>query len=261
MKIVVYTAIFGEIDPLWPPLPVAMDGTQYICFSDKQRLERGYWTQQLTEDWPSIALGSEKFHAIHQPQWQLRIIKPKLGFRKTARRCKVLVHEYFPDADVTIWLDGNIRLLISAKQAVKRWLGDADFATFTHTDRNCLYREAEFCLEKGKGNKSELRAQIAAYRQAKMPHYWGLPETKCVIRRNTERIKMLNETWWAELEQHSIRDQVSLPYVCWKLGIKWKQIPGRAGLRSFPGKLNPAFWYTKHRFGTQNTERKRNDLS
>lgn len=246
MKIIVYTAIFGTIDPLWPPLPVLPRQADYVCFTDKPRKERGYWSHQLTEDWPSIIPETGRFNNLH-PGWRQEIIPAEHGNRKTARHCKTLAHDYFPDADITIWLDGNVRLMIPPRQAVKKWLGGADLAIFNHHDRNCLYREAAFCSKMGKGKRAKLDAQVKAYRKAGMPSGWGLAETKCVIRRNTGRMSELNEAWWAELQTHSVRDQVSLPYVCWRLGIKWKVIPGRAGLRTFPGTLNKAFWYAKHR--------------
>jgi hypothetical protein len=249
VKIVVYTAIFGVIDPLWSPFPAALD-VEHVCFTDRARTNRGLWTHQLTEDWPEMLDGSGGMRPLRQA-WDVRVIKPRFGHRKQARHCKTMVHEYLPDADVTVWLDGNVRLMVPVKWAVRRWLGEADFATFDHPDRRCLYEEAAFCIRRGKGNKGRLQAQVAAYRDAGMPTRWSLPETKCVIRRNTPEMAELNEAWWAEIRQRSLRDQVSLPYVCWKLGLKWKPIPGRAGLESYPGKKNKAFWYTKHRKAKQ----------
>lgn len=192
--------------------------------------------------------GSERHRAVRQA-WQVRTMTRKDGwsFRKMARWCKIMAHEHLPNADVTIWVDGNVRLMMPPTQAIRRWLGDADLAIFNHYDRRCLYQEALFCRKKGKGRAKRLAAQMQAYRRAGMPQNWGLAETKCVIRRNTPAMRQFNKLWWSEIDHHSVRDQVSLPFVCWKLGIKWKVIPGRAGLRSYPGKKNPAFWYTKHR--------------
>lgn len=247
MNIVVYTALFGNIDPLWSPPPIA-GKSQYVCFSDRKRRECGLWTQRLGEQWPMMIEDSERYGII-KPGWQVRIVKRKAGYslRKMARWCKIMAHEHLQNADVTIWLDGNVRLMIPPARVVKKWLGDADLAIFDHNDRHCLYQEALFCTRKGKGSAARLRGQMQAYRKSGMPQNWGLAETKCVIRRNTPAMQQLNKMWWAEIERHSLRDQVSLPFVCWKLGIRWKVIPGRAGLPTFPGKQNKAFWYTKHR--------------
>jgi hypothetical protein len=134
---------------------------------------------------------------------------------------------------------------MSTRSAVKRWL-KSDLAIFDHPDRDCLYQEAFFCQKRGKGNKKKLKRQMQAYRKEQMPQVWGLAETKCVIRRNTDRMMGFNEAWWDQIDRYSLRDQVSLPYICWKMGLRWNVIPGRAGLETYPGELNRAFWYTKH---------------
>jgi hypothetical protein len=245
VNIVVYTAIFGRIDHLWSPLPIVSRNAQHVCFTDKPKHSVGLWTHRLTEKWPVIVEGSQRFRAKKQI-WNVRVVKPMYGARRTARYYKALAHKHFPDADVTIWLDGNVRLLIPAAQAVKKWLRNSNMAIFNHPDRDCLYKEANFCAQSGKGNPVRLSKQTAVYRKAGMPENWGMPETKCVIRRNTPQVTELNELWWQQLKQYSVRDQVSLPYCCWKLGLKWRVIPGRVGLASFPGDINHAFWMVKH---------------
>ena len=242
MNIVVYTALFGDIDPLWSPLPVTMQGARWVAFTDRERGSQGLWTHELADKWPTILLDTYKAHS--NQGWEERVVDKPYGNRGTARYYKAMPP--FPDADVTIWVDANVRLRIPASIAVKKWLGRDELATFDHNDRNCLYDEAAFCIKKGKGVKAKLRRQVRAYQKAGMPVKWGLAETKCVIRRNTEQIACLNEAWWIQLQRFSLRDQVSLPYVCWKTGLRWKVIPGRAGLPTFPRTLNKAFWYVKH---------------
>ena len=244
MKIIVYTAVFGNIDYIWSPFPPAMD-VPHVCFTDTTRTSQGLWTHRLTEDWPSIVGGTGGVRDVNH-QWDIRRVDTTYGGRKTARYYKCTPHLHFPEADVTVWVDGNVRLMIPARAAVKRWLKN-DLAIFTHHDRRCLYVEAEFCARMGKGKRAVLQRQTKHYRKQGMPAGWGLPETKCVIRRNTEAMQKLGDAWFAEIERFSVRDQVSLPYVCWKMGVKWDVIPGRAGLPTYPGTKNPAFWFTKHK--------------
>lgn len=246
MKIVVYTAIFGNRDKLWPPFVPAMDDAQFVCFSDKPLKEYGLWNRRK--------LIHRKARTPGGPFWEARQVKAEFGPRKTARYYKALSHKWFPDADVTIWLDGNLRLLIPPGRAVEKWLKKNDLAAFNHPDRNCLYAEAEFCAQKGKGNRATLTRQAARYRADGMPPGWGLPETRCVIRRNTSSVNLLNAAWWGEMERGSVRDQVSLPYLCWKadsvfkthnLGsMKWNVIPGRAWVSG--KRVNKDFWFTRH---------------
>ena len=171
---------------------------------------------------------------------------PKQGDDRTsARPSKVLPHRYLPEADVTIWVDGNLRMLTTPQQAVSQWLGSAPLAAFQHPVRDCLYDEAKACLgvPRAKIYANELRRQVAAYEKAGMPRHWGLRETRCVIR---TRQPELGEMWWNEIKNRSPRDQVSLPYVCWKLGLEWGTIPGIMRLSPSPGLASGHFWLIKH---------------
>jgi len=153
-------------------------------------------------------------------------VAAEYGPRRTARHYKALPHRYMPDADVWIWLDGNVTLGVSPDAAVERWL-NGDLATFDHWERNCLYDEAAFCAKIGKDDAGTLTQQMRRYGLAGMPRRWGLAATRVVIRRNTPAMVALNEAWWAEIEAGSVRDQVSLPFVCWQAGLRWDVIPGK----------------------------------
>ena len=195
MTVVVYTAIIGDCDALLPPPP----GATAVAFVTCKHGARG---------------------------WEQRIVTPDWGPRRTARHYKALPHRYLPDADVTIWLDGNVTMSIAPETAVARWL-KGDLATFNHWDRDCLYDEAAFCGRVGKDRQDVLVEQAERYRAAGMPRHWGLAATRVVVRRNTPAIAALNEAWWEELQAGSVRDQVSLPFVCWKAGLRWDVLPGR----------------------------------
>ena len=232
MKIVVYTAIFGQIDKLWSVRPVARGKATYICFSDVPRKEMGFWDGRHF-----LGKSSPK-----SPTWKVHQVKQQDNPRRTARHYKCLPHRYLPDADVWIWMDGNVRLTIPPEKAIHQWL-HSDLATFKHPDRNCLYIEAAFCAKHGKDTANILQAQVARYRKAGMPARWGLAETKIMIRRNTPAIHEFNEAWWREIEVGSQRDQVSFPFVCWKKGIRWTTIPGTCGMT----KCREPFYFVRHR--------------
>ena len=219
MKIVVYTAIIGQIDRLWSVCPTVRGKATYVCFSDILRKEAGLWSgKQLSTKAPSVS-----------STWKIHQVKQQWSPRRTARHYKCLPHRYLPDADVWIWVDGNVRLTISPEEAVRQWL-QSDLATFNHPYRSCLYSEAAFCAKYRIDIPTVLNTQTDKYRVKKMPARWGLAETRCVIRRNTPAIREFNEAWWAEIEHGSFRDQVSFPFVCWSKGIRWATIPGCCGL-------------------------------
>ena len=58
-----------------------------------------------------------------------------------AKRFKILGQYFFPETNVLIWMDANIRMKIGAAQAVDKFLGDSDLALFRHPTRDCIYEE------------------------------------------------------------------------------------------------------------------------
>lgn len=235
MRILVYTAIMGTIDRLWSAYPLARGDCEHVAFLDRPAREVGLWHEKR------LMRSAANTSAI-PPTWEQRIIEPERGLRRTARHYKACPHRYL-DADVFVWVDGNVRLLAAPEVIVEQHLGDADLAIFRHPDRGGLYEEAAFCAKIKKDDPKVLDRQVEHYRKAGMPRRWGLPETRCVIRRNTEQMRELGERWWHELDTYSVRDQVSLPFVCWQMGVKWREIPGRC----WPGNEHKHFYYVKHK--------------
>jgi len=210
MNIVVYTAIIGGIDSLWGVMP-GNNNVRHIAFVDAEKKE--------------VRLPGDKSQHF-TPVWEQIVIRPQWDNRRTARHYKALPQRYIPDADMWVWVDGNVRSNVQILKVVNRYL-DSDLVTFNHWDRHCLYVEAEFCAKINKDRRSILETQAERYRAAGMPRNWGLAATRVVIRRNTQAIRNLNEAWWQEMKNYSYRDQVSLPYVCWKAGIQWDVLPGK----------------------------------
>ena len=230
MKLVVYTASFGD-DNLWSVLPGCED-IQHIAFVDKLKTEVGVWERELPVILPKARVGLE-------PTWEQRIVKPEWGKRRTARHYKTLPHRYLPEADTWLWVDDNVRARIHPHLAVNQ---DRNvLVAQRHWRRKCLFEEIDACIMAEKGDPEVLRAQGAWYRQEGMPELWGLAQTGMLIRRDTAAIRELNEMWWAEITKWSCRDQVSLPFVCWKLRLKWSILVGPSPM---PGRGD--FIYVKH---------------
>ena len=219
LKIAVYTAVIGNIDRLWSAL-VRQSKADFVAFVDSHKLEVGHWSanQELRlRDSPSL------------PTWEQRIVEVPYGDRRTARYYKCLPHRVMPDADIWIWVDGNVRPRIAPITMVRKWLPKgSDLATFNHPDRSDIWEEVDACIRFKKDRPKVLREQLRAYSNDGHPRRWGLAETKVVIRRNTPEMVALNEEWWEEIMKYSLRDQVSLPHVCWRRGVKWSVIPGKA---------------------------------
>lgn len=163
MKIVVYSAITGDVDR-----PRTDD---VLCFRDYDRFR---------------------------------------DQRLNARIYKILSHQ-FVTADVSIWIDGNITLLVSPEELVSLMPGDT--CAFHHWERDCVYEEARVCIRSRLDKATTIRRQMETYRNAGFPEHAGLAATGVLIRRHTPDVCRMNERWWTEICTHSVRDQLSFP-VC-----------------------------------------------
>lgn len=196
MNLVAYTAIFEGFDKL---TPVPATDVPFICFADV------------------LPEGSDG--------WNVRLVKRQFHSpRREARMYKLLSHQWFPGADITLWLDGAIELKIDPSEIVAH-LGTNDLAVFRHIHRNCIYEEAKAILRLFKAPENLVREQVAHYRQEGMPENNGLVASHIVARRHTEVIERFNNAWWGELTRFTARDQMSFNYVCWKPGLEYSLFP------------------------------------
>jgi hypothetical protein len=142
--------------------------------------------------------------------------------RLNAKIYKILPHLFF-DVKYSIWVDGNMFPKISKEELIDLLAGK-DIAVIRHSERNCLYKEADLCLATAKNHinpdTQPLVDQVARYRTENFPEGAGLAVCGMLIRRHTDTIKRLNEQWWSEICSGSFRDQVSFPYV-FRDHIQW----------------------------------------
>jgi hypothetical protein len=148
--------------------------------------------------------------------------------RRNSRAPKILAHQYLPEYDYSLWIDGSISLQASPLDLIETYLTDADIAMFRHPARCCLYVEAEGCANAGFDRRETFAAQVARYRQNGYPPDNGLNECAVILRRHNEQIARFNDAWWSEYCRYSCRDQISLPYVAHRLGICIAQLQGTA---------------------------------
>jgi len=196
--ITVYTAIFGDYDVLRDP-GMLNPGCRYLCFSD---------SPQKSEVWETVV--------------QRRVMSTAV---QDARLIKILSHR-FVDTKYSIWLDGNLQLLIDPVKIVTKYLVNRDIALFAHCERDCIYQEAETNVFLRKAPAENINKQISRYRVEGYPEHNGLAETSILIRRHTPEVIAFNSLWWAEMLQGTWRDQLSFNVVCWRTGMKYEDIGG-----------------------------------
>jgi hypothetical protein len=198
MRIAVYTSITGRKDTLKEKQ--TFRGAEFLAFTDIRKSRSG---------------------------WQFR--EPCSRYEdpnRNAKIHKVLAHRYLSDFDYSLWIDATIRLLQPVEELIERYLADSDIAVFAHHARNCTYVEAESCIKKKLDNPVVIRDQMERYRALGFPEELGLYAGTVILRRHTPQTEHFNEMWWSEISQYSRRDQLSLRFVLWKLGITPATFPG-----------------------------------
>lgn len=223
-KIVVYTAIFGNIkdelrNPIIPYGQEKHDEIDYVAFLD---------TPQTNYD------GVNNIWQIVPPVFRIK------NHRRQARAHKVLAHKVFPNYEYSLWIDGCLQLINEdISPLIKMYLDVNDLCVFRHKKRICVYEELAACIDQEKDDPDIMINQVKRYSKEGYPTDNGLGETTALLRKHTKRIEKFNELWWREIESGSFRDQLSFDYVAWKSGIKYSVFQGTCS-------GNPHFNWFRH---------------
>jgi hypothetical protein len=194
MKIAIYTCITDNYDPLYPPAHVD-SRLDYFCF---------------TED-PSIVVAPWEFK---------RIEFPSLNAKDQNRYIKMHPHRVLPEYDMTLYIDGSIQIVGDVYEMITSTISlGGDVFLYDHFERNCVYREAAVCAKYAHDWIWIIARQMRRYCNDGYPVSNGLYEANVMLRKNINSVSKVMEYWWVEYSQGVRRDQISLPYVCWKLGF------------------------------------------
>lgn len=182
-----------------------------VCFTDDREQVSGGWETRVREQiFPHPRMSSKWF--------------------------RMLPHIELSDFDVTIWVDASFQLgnikefvnecLVALRSDVTQGYGSA---LFSNPECKSIFQEAIFSPvmwpEKYKGQP--LTEQVAHYREQGLPLQHYMYAGGIHVRDNrVEWVKRLNVLWFAECVRWSYEDQISLPFVLWKLGRSCTVIPG-----------------------------------
>jgi hypothetical protein len=199
-RIAVVTAVTGAKDPLAPPTR-RFGGVDFILFSDDPAAAVEGWDVRPIPEWSS---------------------DPDRAPRRHARAVKVLTSLLLPGYDAYVWHDGTHEVLADPHEMVRRFLDEParNVATFTHRTRTCVYQEANAVLDVKLDSRNNIIRQIRDYRAAGFPSCHGLFETGVMLKKGGWATSTLELAWWEQICRYSSRDQLSLPFVSWRLGIE-----------------------------------------
>jgi hypothetical protein len=194
VKIAVYTCITGNYDKLIPPRHVD-SRLDYFCFTDNEEIIDAPWS------FKSLALS-------------------ELDNKDKNRYVKMHPHKLFPDYDMTVYLDGNIEIVGDLYDFIlNMYAREESLFVYNHLERNCIYSEAAACAYYSHYWLWNVAKQMRTYSAIKYPMNNGLVSANILIRKNTSALAKLMDAWWEAYCSGVKRDQLSLPFVSWKLDI------------------------------------------
>lgn len=207
MRIVVYTVILGGYDYLFPtPVDRTADGhdIDWVLISDRKPL--------LAKGW----------------RWQPIPAEARQAGDSTTRinrYCKFFPHKLFPQADLSIYLDGNVPLKRGIGAEITRFLETgAGIGLGYVQDRQTIQEEVAFCAQTPRFSQelvAQLRAQVAAYEARGLPDTHRLYAGRVIFRRHAGAgVRDAMQAWWEEFTQNGLRDQISLPFVLHTHGVQ-----------------------------------------
>jgi hypothetical protein len=193
-RLAVYTAIYGGHDEL-KPQPV-IPGVDYVCFTDDPTMRSDQWRV-----------------VCHAP----RFWHPRLAAKYYKMRPDVVL----PDYAMTLWLDAHVRVVADDfYDCFVGIVGDAGVVMFANPERRCIYDEAAYCGHWPKYRDQPIAEQVGHYRGTGYPEDHGLYACGVIARDSRiGAVRRLGRRWLRENVRWTYQDQISLPYVLWKLNL------------------------------------------
>lgn len=197
-KTVIYTAITGGYDNLKTPQYLQYD-VDYVCFTDTPVEGDHVWEIRPMNDFN---------HG--QP-----VIK--------AKYYKFFPDKLFPEYTYSVWIDGtwDITGPYLSNMISELTKSGSQIACAPHFERDCIYKEAQICLEQNLDDPWTIERQIDFLHKETYPYGYGLFEMGIIYRKHSAPVIIdLMSQWWNMIMKFSRRDQLSFCYLLWKNNIE-----------------------------------------
>ena len=145
---------------------------------------------------------------------------------KKQRYIKTHPHIFFPNYDISIYMDSTFKISGNLDEFLLRILTPKHSMYFLeHPERNKISQEFELVKILKKDTTDNIERVKDRYKKKKFPDKSGLIESCLIIRKHKDNNCInLMEEWFNEIKYYSHRDQLSFNYVLWKKGSKIKYL-------------------------------------
>ncbi|KAL9244177.1 hypothetical protein vseg_017980 [Gypsophila vaccaria] len=219
-KVVVSTCTFGGGDDLYQPIGMTNSSLQKVCYV-------AFWDEITlsTQEMQQKKVGDDH----HIGKWRIVIVRnlPFTDQRLNGKIPKMLAHRLFPNARYSIWVDSKSQFRRDPLGVLEAllWRSKSVLAISQHGARSSVYDEAKAVVKKNKATPEEVEVQITQYRRDGLPEdkrFHGkkaLAEASIIVREHTPLSNLFTCLWFNEVVRFTSRDQLSFPYVLWRLNL------------------------------------------
>ncbi|GAB4839401.1 hypothetical protein Ancab_028925 [Ancistrocladus abbreviatus] len=219
-KIVVSTCAFGGGDDLYQPIGMSEVSLQKVCYV-------AFWDEVTVSMQESQ--GQKIGHDHYIGNWRIVVVRnlPFRDQRLNGKIPKMLGHRLFPHARYSIWVDSKSQFRRDPLGVLKAllWRSKSTLAISEHGARSSVYDEANAVVKKHKATPEEVQVQLTQYRKDGLPEdkrfngKKALAEASIIVREHLPSTNLFMCLWFNEVVRFTSRDQLSFPYVLWRLKI------------------------------------------
>ncbi|CAN0872825.1 Probable hexosyltransferase MUCI70 [Linum grandiflorum] len=216
--VVVSTCAFGGGDGLYQPIGMSNASLHKVCY---------------VAFWDDVTLAAQKTagRTIGEDnligKWRIVLVQdlPFVDQRLNGKIPKMLGHRLFPNAKYSIWVDSKSQLRRDPLGILEAllWRTKSVLAISEHGARSSVYDEGKAVVKKNKAGPEEVEEQLRQYKNDGMPEdkrlngKKALNEASIIVREHTAVSNLMMCLWFNEAVRFTSRDQLSFPYVLWRL--------------------------------------------
>ncbi|KDO36060.1 hypothetical protein CISIN_1g025102mg [Citrus sinensis] len=222
-KVVVSTCAFGGGDDLYQPIGMSKASLRKVCYV-------AFWDEvtRAAQESEGHNIGDDGFIG----KWRIVVVKdlPFTDQRLNGKIPKMLAHRLFPQVKFSIWVDSKSQFRRDPLGVLEAllWRTNSVLAISEHGARSSVYDEAKAVVWKNKATPEEVEVQLTQYRHDGLPEdkrfngKKALNEASVIVREHLPVTNMLMCLWFNEVVRFTSRDQLSFPYVLWRLKVHEK---------------------------------------
>lgn len=195
-QFVVYTALTGGYDDILQPL-VVDDRFDYILFTDNVIASK-------------IGI------------WEVRDIPYRNEDRtRVSRYPKMQPEKLLSEYEASLYIDANMQITAHTiyDRFVELYESGCEWGTIKHSLRDCIYDEAYHVMALSLEREKVVFEWCHQLRKNGYPCHNGLFENGIIFRTHSKRVQKIDDLWWDLYQNYTRRDQLTLKYVFWNLGM------------------------------------------